>query len=292
MAYDLFHLPETPNTQIYSSRGTYVWSKPQNITMINFLVIGGGGGGGAGSNQGVTTGGGGGGGAGGGAVTKLLIPAIFIPESLIITVGAGGGSATAGGASVIDIPNGSNVVSTRLIISNGGALGSNGGTSGGAAGAGGTASLATSAIYHNLGIFTSIAGGAGTAGIITGTGTGPTTTTNLTSGGGGGTGRNTAGSRGTPGTITGNGTILPNVPPSDGTIILDGVGGIYSLAPFQSYGGVGAWSSGITAGRCGGLGGNGVYGSGGSGGGASTTCPGGAVPGGKGGDGLVIITCF
>ena len=290
MAYDLLHLPQPPYTQVYNSRGTYTWNKPQGITMVSFFVVGGGGGGGAGGNAGVTVGVTGGGGGGGGAVTKLIIPAIFIPESLFINVGAGGVSSTAGGASFIDVAGGTNVFTTRIVFSDGGTQGGVGGAAAGTAGPGGAASTTASAIYHNLGIFTSIAGGSGTAGAGTGT-AGIPLTTNLTSGGSGGAGRNSQFGLGTPGTITGNETILPTLSPGDRAVTLDGQSGVYSLAPFQSYGGIGAYGGVRTAGIIGGRGGNGVYGSGGGGGGSSTSAASGGA-GGTGGDGFVIITCF
>ena len=109
MAYDLLHLPQPPYTQVYNSRGTYTWNKPQGITMVSFFVVGGGGGGGRGGANSAILGVFGAGGGGGGAVTKLIIPAIFIPESLFINVGAGGGTSTAGGASFIDVAGGTNV---------------------------------------------------------------------------------------------------------------------------------------------------------------------------------------
>jgi hypothetical protein len=291
MAYDLFHLPQPPYTQVYNSRGTYTWNKPQGITMVSFFVVGGGGGGGRGGNGGVTVGVNGAGGGGGGAVTKLIIPAIFIPESLFINVGAGGGASTAGEASFIGVAGGTNVFTTRLVFSAGGTQGGDGSVAvGGTAGPGGAASTTASAIYHNLGIFTSIAGGSGGGGTGTGIGGSPLTT-NLTSGGSGGAGRNSAIGLGTPGTITGNGTILPTLSPGNRAVTLDGQSGVYSLAPFQSYGGIGAYGAVRTAGLIGGRGGNGVYGSGGGGGGSSTSAASGGA-GGTGGDGFVIITCF
>ncbi len=292
MAYDLLHLPQPPYTQVYNSRGTYTWSKPQGITMVSFFVVGGGGGGGLGGVAGITIGVAGGGGGGGGGITKLLIPAIFIPDSLFINVGAGGSSSTAGGQSFIDIANGSNVFTTRLITSNGGGAGGNAsaGTSG-IAGVGASATLTTSAIYHNLGMFSAIAGGNGGAGSLQTTAGAVANTTSLTGGGSGGAGGDSLTTFGVPGTITGNGTILPSIPPNPRAVSLNGVGGVYSMSPFQSYGGGGAHGGARTAGIQGGTGGNGVYGSGGGGGGSSRG-PATAAPGGTGGDGFVIITCF
>lgn len=292
MAYDLFHLPQPPYTQVYNSRGTYTWNKPHGITMVSFFVVGGGGGGGLGGVASTTIGVAGGGGGGGGGVAKLIIPAIFIPESLFINVGAGGTSSTAGGSSFIDIANGANVFTTRIITANGGGAGGNAnvGTAG-IAGVGATATLVSSAIYLNLGMFTAINGGNGGAGSLQTTASAVGNTTTLTGGGSGGAGMDSSVTFGTPGTITGNGTILPSVPPNPRAVTLTGVGGVYSMSPFQSYGGGGAHAGIRVAGTPGGAGGNGVYGSGGGGGGGGRTAAA-AAPGGNGGDGFVIITCF
>jgi hypothetical protein len=298
MAYDLFNLPQDPYNQIFTQPGQSFWSKPQNITMINFFVVAAGGGGGGGNATSPSIGSQGGGGGGGGGVTKLTIPAIFIPETLILNVGvggAGGGNAvagTAGGSSYIDIPGGSNVVSTRIIFTNGGAGGGAGGASGGLAGGGGGVAAATTSVYHNLGIFSAIAGGNGTAGYgASSTATPVSALATLTSGGSGGAARSAQPTfvRGTPGGIDANGTTLSDTFASDGTIILDGPGGQISWKPFQTTGGVGGW--GARNGTVpGGNGGHGAIGSGGGGGGGNNT---GFVGGrgGNGGHGLIIITC-
>ena len=300
MAYDLFHLPQPPYTQVYNSRGTYTWNKPQGITMVSFFVVGAGGGGGGGNTTTITTGSQGGGGGGGGGVTKLLIPAVFIPETLILNIGAGGagGAATVagtlGGTTYIDIPEGTNVFSTRIIIANGGSGGGAGGGTAGAAGAGAAVVGTTSAVYHNLGMFTAIAGGSGSAAngtFLTGN-TSVSALATLTSGGSGGGVRSASPSfsRGSPGFIDANGTILSDNIYSDGNVIFDGPGGYNSWQPFQSIGGVGGWARPNASGP-GGNGGNGGIGSGGGGGGGNNSGFSGGR-GGNGGDGLVIITSF
>jgi len=288
MSLDLFNTTDnTYKNQVFYESGT--WIKPRGITMVSFFVVGAGGGGGSGSNSTPgATGNAGGGGGGGGAVSRLLIPAIFLPDVLTIVIGNGGDPSTNGGNTYIDLPNGSNVFTTRLVFSNGGGGGGNAAsTTNGTAGTGGAAaSVSTSAIYLNLGIQSSLAGG--TAGAPS-----ATTTTNLTSGGGRGGQRNSAGSRTNPGGIIGNETTLASVTLSDFNVTFVGNSGIFTMVPFQSYGGAGGWSSTNVTNQCGGNGGNGVLGSGGGGGGGGNTgCPTGVSTGGKGGDGLVIISCF
>ena len=113
----------------------------------------------------------------------------------------------------------------------------------------------------------------------------------LTSGGSGG-GVRTAQptfARGAPGTVNANDTTLEDNVASDGTIILDGAGGLICWQPFQTTGGVGGWGATNGTVRAG-NGGNGQLGSGGGGGGGANTGVGGGR-GGNGGHGLIIITC-
>lgn len=288
MSLDLFDTTNNSyKNQVFYQSGT--WVKPRGITMVSFFVVGAGGGGGTGSNTTPgATGNGGGGGGGGGAVSRLIIPAIFLPDNLTIVIGVGGDSATNGGNTYVDLPNGSNVFTTRLVFSNGGGAGGNASAStNGTAGTGGAAaSVSTSAIYLNLGIQSSLAGG-------NGGGPSATTTTNLTSGGGRGGQRNSLGTRSNPGGVIGNNTTLASVEPGDFNTSFIGSSGINVMIPFQSYGGAGGWSSVSTANQCGGDGGTGILGSGGGGGGGGNTgCPTGVSLGGKGGDGFVIINCF
>lgn len=288
MSYDLFDIAQSPNTTVFYSRNNgQVWYKPDNATMVFIFAVGGGGGGGNGGAGGVTVGLGGGGGGGGGAVSRLIIPAIFLPNALEVFVGSGGGPSDDGERSAVII--GDDVFANRFIVATGGTQGADGTTTFGNFGPGGVVSTTSIQIYGNLGIFTSLAGGAGTNGTIIGTAANVTTTSNITSGGAGGAGRNSAASTGIPGGVTGNLTILPTLIAGDRTLTLDGTGGIYSTSPFQSYGGVGAYGGVRTAGVVGGVGGYGAYGSGGGGGGSSTS-PAVGGRGGRGGDGFIIIS--
>ena len=248
--------------------------------MIQFFLVGAGGGGGGGFLSTGSTATSGGGGGGGGAQTKLLIPAIFLPDELYVNIGvggAGGVNGVSGGTTYVDLINGNNTSATLIAYANGGSGGTYPATGSGTitnGGAGGVASTAGDTVYTGLGLFSSVAGGAG------GNGSGGTTAlagistaTSLTSGGGGGGSRNAANTRGAPAGITGNNVFLPNVTirtvtNSDFTTY-GGVDGVYSVSPFQSYGGAGAHStsgSNVTT-LCGGVGGNGLLGSGGGGGG-------------------------
>ena len=80
-------------TQVFYQSGS--WIKPQGITMISITAISAGGGGAGGATNSSANNRSGGGGGGGGCLTRLIIPEIFITDSLIINVGTGG----AGGVS-------------------------------------------------------------------------------------------------------------------------------------------------------------------------------------------------
>ena len=276
------------------SPSIYFWVKPRGITMVHITAIGGGGGGGAGVASATSTAGSGGSGGGSGAITRLTIPAIFLPDSLEITVGFGGngaatGNGVSGGNTFIDSARGSDVAATRIIQAGGGVSGQ-GGTAGGgtAGGAGGNIGVLTNGVYQALGTWVSIAGIAGAANTASG-GAGQSTTivdTGLPiTGGASGGGKTAANGNNVGGNVTGFGSAIPTIPGGDA--LSGGTGGVFSLTPFYSLGGSGG---GANAGGTGGRGGNGGPGCGGGGGGAGLT--GGAGPGGNGGPGIVIITCW
>jgi hypothetical protein len=183
-----FPTPQQSNYQEFYGGGdttgalpTRDWVKPRGASMVRFMLIGAGGGG----SNGSSTVGGGGGGSGG--ITSWIGPAIFIPDVLQVAVGVGRVAAD-GIASAIfyRASNGDN----QLLTASGGSAGS--GTTGGA---GGTA-IANN-YFGASGIYTSIAGQAGTAGSSTGAGTNQAASaTTFLSGGAGGAGAtaNTGGS--------------------------------------------------------------------------------------------------
>jgi hypothetical protein len=289
-----FNLPnQSDNTQYIFQSG--YWTKPLGITMVNILLVGAGGGGGggftgiAGSNRG------GGGGGGGGGTSRLTIPAIFLPDTLKITIGSGGAGSTGsgvagstGGGSIVEVARGTGVQASYLLFVNGGGGGGAGtaaarGTSGAAA----TLANATNAIFSNLGVTSLIAGQIGVTGGLQTGGIGSNVTYTTTPGypfssGAGGAGVSTTNFAG--GYVNTGGIILAQ---QLGGLAGGGDGGdgIFSQYPFYATGGSGGGSNNTGTG---GKGGNGAIGCGGAGGGGGTT----GGRGGTGGNGLCIITCW
>jgi hypothetical protein len=283
-------------TEVFNSSG--IWIKPQGITMVSITAIGGGGGGGGGitNTSGSTRTGGGGGGTG--AITRLIIPEMFITDSLVISVGTGGnggvssgGAGTDGGNTTVDmVTKGNGDIYTRIIIASGGTAG-NGSTGG----LGALASVIGDALYSSMGIWTAYFGFPGS--------NGTTTTGTLVSfgifgnpiAGGAGGGGMSAGSTvsSTGGAVNGSTTSqIPSIAGGVGnTSLTNGGNGIISYTPFYTMGGSGGGGGGTTP-ISGGKGGDGAPGCGGGGGGAGTTPTGVGGTGGRGGNGLVIIQCW
>lgn len=287
---DYNNLPDGEyKTFIYDSAGRYLWSKPRGITMVYILCMGSGGGGGSGQTgaSGTTRSGGGGGACGG--ITKLIIPAFLIPNTLYCVVGQGGnggssGNGGSGNLSYIEFEYSSARVSTNtLVISD--LVAAGGGQSSGTGGAVPQVATLTTAIYHNLGCFTTLIGIVGAAGGNGGSGTavsfGNVGNLNCPGSGGGGVTSTDISQQG--GAITSIAP-LPNISASlsSGT---NGTSGISSYKPLYFYGGTGG--AGNSAGT-GGTGGDGANGCGGGGGGAGIT----GGDGGRGGDGLIYIICW
>jgi hypothetical protein len=263
------------------------WDVPPNAKMLEMLCIGAGGGGGR-PSSGTTNGGGGGASSG---ISKLLIPAMFLPNRLYILVPAGGrGSTTINTAG----SNGQrSLISVAPMTSTSGPFVLSSHISTGAPGGGGsTASTTTTAVSTGLvsllGFATSIGGLAGTA---PGTAAGGVSTTTLNghilTGGTGGGGRDVANTTGFSG-----GTVTTSLFGFTSQVIggresnRDGEYGYRFSFPFGATGGAGA--RGVQGSVQGGKGGNGNIGCGGGGGGAGTP----SGNGGDGGDGLVIITVW
>ena len=303
---DYYNLADNQyHTQIYfgtnlqtglPSPSIYFWVKPRGITMVHITAIGGGGGGGAGVASATSTAGSGGSGGGSGAITRLTIPAIFLPDSLEITVGFGGNGATAGngvsgGNTVIDSARGSDVGATRIILAGGGVSGAGGSAAGGAlGGAGGGIGVLTNGVYQALGTWVSVAGQIGASNTASG-GAGQSVTivdTGLPiTGGASGGGKTAANGNNVGGDVIGFGSAIPTIPGGSVIGTIGGTSGVFSQTPFYSLGGAGG---GANAAGTGGRGGNGAIGCGGGGGGAGLT--GSPGPGGNGGPGIVIITCW
>jgi len=277
---------------IYNSDGTHTCQLPKGVSMVYVITIsaGGGGGGGFTSASGAA---GGGGGGGTGAVNRIIIPKIFLTDSLTVVVGAGGAGGAAntigsnGGATSVglNVTTGGGAQSFLLSITAGGG-GGNPGTvgAGGTGGAAGATSSVNNMAMTALGEFVLRAGIAGGDGNATGAPLAGIYGSGIVplSAGRGGAGRTAGNVPAAGGSISGRGFVqdVPGGTSGGGT----GVDGMFMRKPFVSLGGTGGGSStGV-----GGNGGNGGPGSGGGGGGAGTT----GGTGGRGGNGLVIITCW
>ena len=288
------------------------WIKPQGITMISITAIGAGGGGGGGATAagaGIRCGGAGG---GSGGITRIIIPEMFITDSLVVRIGLGGSGGPAGiasnggtgGSTYVDNQvNGNGDIYTFVVVASGGTGGGFGqGVASASGGAGATAANVSQALYSTLGQWFAIGGQQG-GGSFTVNGTGTSVTYGIdiglpiTSGAGGGAMPAGSSTNFPGGEITGRG-FVPTNPRGTNSNSESRVGnkGAFSLTPFYSLGGSGGGSGGGGAGvpsGSGGAGGEGNIGCGGGGGGGGTTNVGGVGgAGGRGGDGLVIIQCW
>jgi hypothetical protein len=301
-AYNLTNNPH--KTQIYGSAGAYTYNFPKGITMVYILCMGAGGGGGGGFTRTASPAQAGGGGGGGGvaALTRVVIPKIFLSDSLIISVGTGGAggtaglAGTAGGQSIVSTNLGGTVTLNNLYIAQangGGGAGGGSLTAGGTAGAQGGGSTNTAMGMVSLGTFTN------RIGIIGDVGGFPTVTNLLYGGGtipfsngraGGGINAVNPGTAQSGSGITGRGFVPDFAGGTAGTSAAGGNGpdGMFMMNPFVSLGGCGGGSSNSSTGGNGGKGGPGT----GGGGGGAGTSPSTGGTGGRGGDGLVIITCW
>ena len=289
--------------------GSQKWYKPRGVTMCYMVCIGGGGGGGGGLTGATTTARGGGGGGASSCISKMTIPAIFIPDVLIIQVGAGGAggsgsgiAGSSGGNSFISYGVGVTAIGTipNLVLAANGSTWAGGGGAGATSGhaAGGTVptvNLAQGAVM-SWSMLATIVGTAGATGGAPANGGSTSNAWALTcvSSGTGGAGVTAVNTGFAGGVINLTAAIdLPDLSLSASGQIAGGVAGSASAAgngnagiqlwkPFYMTGGSGGGSS---DGSTGGNGGNGGIGCGGGGGGAGVT--GGA--GGNGGDGFVCI---
>jgi hypothetical protein len=289
-------------SQIFYSAGVYTYNIPKGVTMVYILCIGAAGGGGGGVTRASGNAGGGGGGGGTGAVTRVVIPKIFLSDSLIITVGSGGTGGSGGDPAQVGLNGSQSIVSNNVgntvgynsiyIAQANGGSGGNGGTAaaGGTGGVGGVLSTNTSMGMVSLGTFTNrigINGGDGNATTNPNAGIYGSGTIPLSPGrGGGGINAATPGTSANGGAIAGRGfvqDVAGGVAPGG-----NGLNGMFMMKPFVSLGGTGGASTNVSDGGNGGNGGPGC----GGGGGGSGTLPRPGGPGGRGGDGLVIITCW
>jgi hypothetical protein len=283
---DVFNLIDNRyKTQIFYQSGA--WVKPRGIKGVFITCIGAGGGGGGGTPgaSGVNQIGGGGGGCGG--ITRVLLPASLITDTLLITIGDGGlggssgANGTSGTATYVDVQYRRQYQLTALCYANGG----NGGFANGNAGTAASIGGSTAAIFTTLGQVNFLAGGNGSIGNLAAAGSPVTlgsSSTSLVTPGAGGGGKNTS-NVGFEGGIINSANPVPIL--SAGTNS-NGIGGVFNLIPFYSLGGSGGAGNGTGVGF---NGGRGSYGAGGGGGGSGIITAG---SGGRGGDGLVIIECW
>jgi len=294
--YNGFNLPNNEvATQVFRPNGGtwQIWRKPAGAKLIHIVCIGGGGGGGGGFTRAINLTGGAGAGGGSGAITRMTVDASLCPDFLHLSVGTGGvgstGSGvagTAGTSSTVTIPlvggwsTGGSILATTT---GGGGGGAGTGAVGGVAGIAGAINVATT--YSSLGVYTSIAGQAGTLGGFSTTA--PVAVpwgTLFISGGAGGGGINTGNTQVAGANITQSAN--PYFQTITGGAISGGTGnsGVeFTDNILISSGGAGGGSN---SNGVGGAGGNGGFGSGGGGGASGIT----GGRGGRGGDGLIIIT--
>jgi hypothetical protein len=299
----------TSNVSVFYGIGTNVWqtwTKPRNCTFLQFLVIGGGGGGGAAGSGAAITSRSGGGGGGSSAISRVFVPASYIPDTLYILVGMGGVgglpqvnsagiSGSSGQLSYVSIQP--NISSSNVLVASGNVAANGGGggavgSSNAIAGSAGTIFTQANGLLSHLTHPTFVAGTAGVGGgnqnQSSAGGNNFVTITSIVTGGCGGAGVNNISRSGVG--VTGAG-FVPTINGGNVTTLSQADSGFSSFGDrminmrnnLMFTGGGGGYARFDAAG---GDGGNGAFGSGGGGGGAGTT----GGRGGNGGNGLVIIT--
>jgi hypothetical protein len=292
------HLTQTQENKwtFYAAGNSWqIWDKPDGCNFIHIVAIGAGSGGGGGYQRAAAANGGGGGGGASGPISTMMIPAYVLPDKLYIQVGtggAGGANLTAGSAAgstyIGLVPDSTNTLSNILfsITITSLAAGGASNVTGGNAGAGNRNT--TSIPFFGWGkVVNVIAGQGGQAGTSPSTDLAQTLII-----GGGAAGAFAAASTQAAGRSVTSSYKQPSaVTYSVGQAV--GVSGSAGEGPNlispqpQFFGGSGgaALTTTNTAG-----GGNGGIGCGGGGAGPNLT--GGSSTGGRGGDGMVIITCW
>lgn len=288
------------------------WRKPRGARWIHLLGVGGGGGGGAGINT-ITTSGSGAGGSSGGQ-TSVMIPAMFVPDTLYIQAGRGGaGATTSGGLGTAGIityvciaPYTTIAPAGTLLLATGGTAGTVAATldTGGGAPAAVSAATIAGMCLAGRGFFILLAGQVGAIGSAQGNPsvsiTPPTTGLMVTGGAGGGGSFAGAGTAG--GSIPAFNFSFPTIgseflplPISGGTAAVTSTpagpagGGFISRNLLFNFGGAGGGGATTTAGGLASAGGDGAPGCGGGGGGGMTTTNSTIARGGNGGPGFVYI---
>jgi hypothetical protein len=271
-----------------------VWQKPDGCNFIHIVVIGAGAGGGKGNLKITGANGGGGGGGAAGGISRTMLPAYALPDKLHIRVGAGGVGGTGGtvtgtppSTSYIALIPDAATTSANILIS----IAATGLS---CAGGGGTATAGTlgnsggftlSTPFSGWGKYAIIPAQNGFPGSIN---TSAFDTGRIVTGGAGGCGTQTANVSGRD--ITSSFKQPSSVIYSKGAAVnttTKSSNGSSFLSPQpQFFGGAGGAGGNTITGSNGGDGG---IGCGGGGGGAGITT---ATDGGRGGDGMVIITCW
>jgi hypothetical protein len=271
-----------------------VWEKPDGCNFIHIVAIGAGAGGGGGYQRAAATNGGGGGGGAAAGIYTIMIPAYTIPDKLHIQVGTGGAGGAnlaaggVGGATYIGLVPSASVTLDNILLSN--VNGSGGGGAGSATGGafGSNASIVWATTFTGWGknIQTVLAqnGQSGTTPsgdtvqirIVGGAAAGAFAAANIEA-----VGRSITSSYKQPSAVVysvgqalgvsgkaGNGPNLISPQPR----FFGGAGGAAITTTNTVNGGDGAIGCG--------------------GGGAGVNLTGGSSTGGRGGDGMVIITCW
>jgi hypothetical protein len=267
-----------PNTdcdvQVYSTVGSFTWTKPvwaKANSVVEVMLQGGGGGGGSGRRGAASTVRCGGGGGAAGGYSKFSVRGQNLGATEPVIVGSGG---TGGPAQLTNATNGNNGTAgaSSTFATNYRAVGGNGGAGGStSAGAGGTATITNSGPHHTQNAVGANASTTGAVGVASGV------TVGHPSGGSSGGGVTSA-------NAVSNGAAA-------GAAILahmttTAAGGIAGTAGGN---GGGSGASSITAAA--GSGGNGGAGAGGGGGGASLDGFNSGV-GGNGGTGWAVIVTY
>jgi hypothetical protein len=270
---------------VYSTAGTFTWTKPANAKTVNVVVISGGGGGGSGRKAGVGSQASGGGGGGGGSYSLRDISASLLGATETVTVGSGG----TGGASVtanstngnIGVAGGNSSFGTWVQVTGGGGAGAATNTSG-PAGAG----------SNSRAMFQGGNGSAGGAGA--GTLTGGSNVNISSAGGGAGGGLPAAATVGFTGSAGGTalGSWLSGGTANGGTIGGNGASAPNVTVGFAASGSAGGGGGSSVTGNAGNGGNGGLYGGAGGGGGAALDNVGNSGAGGAGAQGIVIVTTY
>jgi hypothetical protein len=268
-----------------------VWDKPDGCNMIHIVVIGPGQGGGGGYQRAAGASGGGGGGGVAAGIATMMIPAYTIPDKLHIQVGrggAGGANLASGGTGTpcyITLVPSTTLTANSLVSIVASQIGANSGSATG--GAAGSAAITLTSSFGYGKLLQTVPFQVGQAG------TTPSTDfqqTGIVGGGAGGAfaaastqvaGRSVTSSYKQPSAVT------YSVGQAVGISGSAGAGpNLISPQP-QFFGGAGGAAITTTNTVNGGNGGIGC-----GGGGAGVNLTGGSSTGGRGGDGLVIITCW